>query len=88
MEGGSTGLSHEGLRNNPATLPDNIYDAIDNFSKSAHIDAILGEVVKGKFADLKRASADRCPRSLGSLVKTPEIQYHHEVTNQVLWKKF
>ena len=40
------------------------------------------------YADLKRASADRCPRSLGTFVKVPEVQYHHEVYNQYLWNKF
>ncbi len=88
LDGSPTGLSRKGLLDNPETLPDNIYDAITNFTQSAHIDAVLGEVVKGKFAELKRASADRCPRALGTLVKPSEIQFHHEVTNQVLWKKF
>ena len=88
MDGTSGGLTHDQMRTQETTLPDNIYDAIDNFTASAHIDKLIGEVVKGKFAELKRASADRCPRSLGTLVKTSEIQYHHEVTNQVLWKKF
>jgi glutamine synthetase len=88
LEGQSGGLTPAQMRTQETTLPDNIYDALDNFTGSAHIDKLLGEVVKNKFADLKRQSADRCARSLGSLVKTPEIQYHHEVTNQVLWKKF
>jgi glutamine synthetase len=32
--------------------------------------------------------ADRCAKSLGAIIKIPEIQYHHEVTNQLLWSKF
>jgi len=37
---------------------------------------------------LKRASADRCARSLGTIVKAPEVQHHHEVYNQFLWNMF
>jgi len=48
----------------------------------------LGEEVHGKFADLKQAQADRCPKALGTLVKRAEIQFHHEVTNQYLWTQF
>ena len=39
-------------------------------------------------ADLKQASADRCPRLLGTVVKTPEVKFHHEVYNQLLWNQF
>ena len=49
---------------------------------------LLGEDVKGRYADLKQASADRCPRLLGTFVKAPEVQYHHEVYNQFLWNMF
>jgi glutamine synthetase len=69
-------------------LPDNIYTALENFRASAWATKILGEDVKGRYADLKQASADRCPRALGTFVKAPEIQYHHEVYNQFLWNKF
>ena len=31
--------------------------------------------MKGRYADLKQASADRCPRLLGTFVKAPEVQY-------------
>ena len=44
--------------------------------------------VKARYADLKQASADRCPRLLGSLIKVPEIQFHHDVYNQYLWNQF
>ena len=44
--------------------------------------------MKGRYADLKQASADRCPRLLGTFVKAPEVQYHHEVYNQYLWNQF
>ena len=42
----------------------------------------------GKFAQLKRDQADRCPRRLGTLIKTAEVQFHHEITNQHLWNRF
>mgnify|MGYP000724447329 FL=1 len=78
----------ENLRQAERYLPDNIYDAIENFRKSAWTTKLLGEDVKARFADLKQASADRCPRLLGTFVKTPEVQYHHEVYNQYLWSLF
>jgi len=88
-----TGLEGEiaevaNLRQAERYLPDNIYDAIENFRKSAWTTKLLGEDVKARFADLKQASADRCPRLLGTFVKTPEVQYHHEVYNQYLWSLF
>ena len=69
-------------------LPDNIYDAIRLFKASAFARELLGEEVHAKFAEIKQASADRCPKALGALIKTAEIQFHHEVTNQHLWSKF
>ena len=44
--------------------------------------------MKGRYADLKQAAADRCSRQLGTFVKVPEVQYHHEVYNQFLWNMF
>ena len=69
-------------------LPDNIYDALANFNNAEWTTKLLGEDVKGRYADLKKASADRCPRLLGTFVKAPEVQYHHEVYNQFLWNMF
>jgi len=34
------------------------------------------------------STADRCLRSLGTVVKVPEVQCHHEVYNQFLWSQF
>ena len=28
------------------------------------------------------------PRRLGTLIKTAEVQFHHEITNQHLWNRF
>jgi glutamine synthetase len=76
------------LRQAKRYLPDNIYTALDDFKKSEWITNILGEDVKGRYADLKTASADRCARLLGTVVKAPEVQFHHEVYNQYLWNQF
>ncbi len=88
-----TGLDGEtakikNLRQAERYLPDNIYDALDNFRKSQWISTLLGEDVKGRYADLKQASDDRCPKLLGSFVKAQEVQFHHEVYNQFLWNQF
>src|SRR5437763_6138235 len=76
------------LRQAERYLPDNIYAALDNFRNSIWITRLLGEDVKGRYGDLKQASADRCPRLLGTFVKAPEVQYHHDVYNQFLWNLF
>ncbi len=76
------------LRSAPRYLPDNIYDALTIFRESEWVTSLLGDDVKGRFADLKQAAADRCPRLLGTFVKAPEVQYHHEVYNQFLWNMF
>jgi glutamine synthetase len=78
----------ENLRSAHRYLPDNIYDAIDHFQKNEWTTKLLGEDVKGRYADLKKAAADRCARSLGNFVKVPEVQFHHEVYNQFLWNLF
>ena len=44
--------------------------------------------MKARYADLKQASADRCPHLLGTIVKPQEVQFHHEVYNQYLWNRF
>jgi glutamine synthetase len=76
------------LRQAERYLPDNIYTAMDHFKKSAWITEVMGEDVKGRYLDLKQAAADRCSRSLGTFVKVPEVQFHHEVYNQFLWNMF
>jgi glutamine synthetase len=88
-----TGLEGEtakikNLRQAERYLPDNIYDALNNFRKATWTTKLLGEDVKARYADLKQASADRCPRLLGTFVKAPEVQYHHDVYNQFLWNLF
>jgi len=76
------------LRQAERYLPDNIYDALENFRKAEWTTKLLGADVKGRYGDLKQASADRCARLLGTFVKAPEVQYHHDVYNQYLWNQF
>jgi len=79
---------NENKRPRTRFLPDNIHDAIRLFKGSSFAVELLGEVVHGKYADLKQASAERCPKALGNLIKSAEVQFHHEVTNQYLWNQF
>ncbi|HWP85025.1 MAG TPA: glutamine synthetase family protein [Terriglobia bacterium] len=88
-----TGLEGEiakvkNLRQAQRFLPDNIYTAIEYFENSAWTTKLLGSDVKARYAELKRVAADRCPRALGTIVKAPEVQFHHEVYNQYLWNLF
>jgi glutamine synthetase len=85
---GIDGDKQENLRQAQRFLPDNIYDALENFSKAEWTTTLLGEDVKNRYIELKKNSADRCPRLLGTFVKAPEGQYHHEVYNQCLWNMF
>ena len=78
----------DNLRQAERYLPDHIQPAIDDFKSSEWIAKILGTDVQGRFADLKQASANRCARDLGTFVKAPEVQFHHEVYNQSLWNLF
>jgi glutamine synthetase len=76
------------LRQAERYLPDNIYTALENFRSAEWIDEMLGADVKERYAELKQASADRCPHLLGTIVKPCEIQFHHDVYNQLLWGQF
>jgi glutamine synthetase len=69
-------------------LPDNIYDAIRLFKSSKFAAELFGDEVHAKYAEVKLAAAERCPKALGSRVKRSEIVFHHEVTNQLLWSQF
>ena len=76
------------LRQAERYLPDNIYSALEDFRSSEWTTKMLGEDVKGRYADLKQGSADRCARLLGTIVKAAEVQFHHDVYNQLLWGQF
>ena len=88
FEGPIEADSGDKKRDRTKFLPDNIYDAIRLFKGSKYAADLLGEAVHKKYADLKLASAERCPKALGTTIKIPEIQFHHEVTNQYLWSQF
>ncbi len=88
FEGPIEAESGDKKRDRTKFLPDNIYDGIRLFKGSKFAADLLGETIHKRFADLKLASAERCPKALGSLIKIPEIQFHHEVTNQFLWSIF
>jgi glutamine synthetase len=81
-------ITSEQRRTRTRFLPSNIYDAVRLFKASTFVGEMLGEENKEKFVDRKIASADRCPRELGTIVKTSEVLFHHEVTNQYIWGKF
>jgi glutamine synthetase len=86
LEGDTASIAN--LRQAERYLPDNIYLALENFRNAPWTTKLLGEDVKARYADLKQAAADRCPRLLGTFVKVPEVQYHHDVYNQFLWNLF
>ena len=86
LEGSTAKIKN--LRQAERYLPDNVYTAIENFRNAEWSTKMLGEDVKTRYADLKQASADRCPRLLGAVVKPSEVQFHHEVYNQFLWNLF
>ncbi len=89
MEGPATDAKEKASkRERTRFLPDNIQDAIRNFKQSPLMAQILGEDVQQRYAELKQAAADRCPKALGTLIKKSEVQFHHEVTNQLLWSQF
>lgn len=81
-------ITNETRRTRTRFLPDNIYDAIRLMKTSDFVGEIIGEENKEKFIDRKQSAAERSPKELGTRVKTGEIIYHHEVTNQYLWGKF
>jgi glutamine synthetase len=88
LEGPMGELEEAGKRPRTRFLPDNIQDAIRFFKGSRFLMETLGEDVHAKYAELKLAQAERCPKALGTQIKVGEIQFHHEVTNQYLWSQF
>lgn len=69
-------------------LPGTIQEASELFAGSKLMRRILGETNVEKYLAYKQMAADRSPRDLGTQIKTSEIIYHHEVTNQALWNTF
>ena len=81
-------ITSENRRTRTKYLPGNIYDAIRLFKASSFMAEVLGSDNKDKFVERKIAAAERSPKELGTQVKTGEIIYHHEVTNQHIWGNF
>lgn len=69
-------------------LPSTMNEAIKLFRSSDFITKILGLEVQKKYSQLKQMVSNRNPKDLGTFVKTSEVIYHHEVTNQVLWNRY
>ena len=88
LEGPTSADSNEAKRSRTKFLPSNIYDAIRPFKASSWTAELYGENTRNKYVDLKQASAERCPKELGTMIKSCEIQFHHEVTNQYLWSLY
>jgi glutamine synthetase len=81
-------ITSETRRTRAKYLPGNIYDAIRQFKQSDFMEKVLGAENKEKYLERKLSAAERSPKDLGTKIKTSEIIYHHEVTNQYLWGKF
>lgn len=81
-------ITSENRRTRTKYLPGNIYDAIRLFKASSFMEDVLGSDNKDKYVERKIAAAERSPKELGTQVKTGEIIYHHEVTNQHIWGNF
>jgi glutamine synthetase len=88
LEGPQGHDDREDKRPRTRFLPDNIYDAIRAFKTSRFMQEVMGEAVHARYAELKLAQAERCPKALGTQIKAAEVMYHHEVTNQYLWSQF
>jgi glutamine synthetase len=88
LEGPNSDPGDGDKRSRTRFLPDNIHDALRLFKASRFVTELLGEEIQARYAELKQASAERCPKALGSLIKVSEVQFHHEVTNQYLWNIF
>lgn len=89
-----TGMSGEKLtkqnnkRDRLRYLPSTIYEAIKLYKSSDMVSKMMNETTKQKYVFWKEAAADRSPKELGMAIKTSEIIYHHEITNQALWRGF
>lgn len=78
----------ENKRDRVRYLPGNIYDAIRIFRGSEFIKKVMGGSSHEKYSLHKQAAADRSPKELGTIVKSSEVLFHHDVTTQMLWHKF
>jgi glutamine synthetase len=85
---GLTGKKQANGNGRKRLLPATIDEAMKYFKQSDLMKKILGENNVEKYLSFKQVVGRRSPKDLGSLIKTSEIIYHHEVTNQYLWNRF
>lgn len=64
------------------------HDALAGYKSSAFLKEVLGQKPHAKYYEIKKSVIDRAPKALGNKIKTGEVIFHHEVTNQVLWNEF
>lgn len=69
-------------------LPGTIQEALNCFASSSFCKEAMGSENHSKYLELKTEAANRAPAELGTRVKSGEVWYHHEVTNQVLRSQF
>jgi len=69
-------------------LYENFGESLSGFKASKYLQNLLGDSVHNKYFEIKKAVVDRSPKALGNCIKTGEIIFHHEITNQILWNKF
>lgn len=86
---GLRGMENEAaVPNGGQILPENIHSALDLYRQGDYLKSVLGKSVHRKYAELKQGVANRAAREHGSFVKTGEVLFHHEVTNQYLWGQY
>ena len=78
----------ESKRDRVRFLPGSLHDAIRIFRASEFMKGIMGASSHEKYLLNKQAAADRSPKELGSIVKTAEVLFHHDITTQRLWNRF
>lgn len=69
-------------------LPPTLKDAIRLFRNSRLMKEIMGNHAFEKYISCKQAVANRSAKELGNIIKTAEVQFHHEITTQQLWNRF
>ncbi len=65
-----------------------MHEALVSYGRSSFVRSVMGDHGFEQFLEMKQEKADRAPKHLGTIVKTDEVRFHHEVCNQILWKEF
>jgi glutamine synthetase len=69
-------------------LSGTIQEALEKYERSSWLPKVMGGLNHRKYAELKHAVANRCPKELGTRIKSGEVLFHHDVSNQHLWAQF